>query len=178
MESAHALSSSYAFFHRCRLLANFAYEEHIRSNIKAYLCKGAGHVHSNHHHQSADLAPSTAQMEWYVHWHPPITCSRSVEGHVQSGLVGARGATRVQCLAAEAVLSSNFHASLFLQTMYKAAQMELAVLHRLGTADQENRKHCIRLLRYFEYRNHMCLVSACACDQYFSGGSSKDMVPS
>lgn len=44
------------------------------------------------------------------------------------------------------------------ETMYKAAQMELAVLHRLGTADQENRKHCIRLLRYFEYRNHMCLV--------------------
>jgi len=47
------------------------------------------------------------------------------------------------------------------QTMYKAAQMELAVLHKLGQADHENRKHCIRLLRYFEYRHHMCLVSAC-----------------
>jgi len=42
--------------------------------------------------------------------------------------------------------------------MYKAAQMELAVLHRLGQADPENKKHCIKLLRHFDYRNHMCLV--------------------
>lgn len=50
-----------------------------------------------------------------------------------------------------------------LQTMYKAAQMELAVLNRLGQSDPENRKHCIRLLRYFEYRHHMCLVSEHVC---------------
>jgi len=55
------------------------------------------------------------------------------------------------------------HTAPRVQTMYKAAQMELAVLHRLGQADQENRKHCIRLLRYFEYRNHMCLVGVHVC---------------
>lgn len=44
------------------------------------------------------------------------------------------------------------------ETMYKAAQIELAVLKRLAQADPDNRKHCIRLLRHFEYRNHFCLV--------------------
>jgi serine/threonine-protein kinase PRP4 len=42
--------------------------------------------------------------------------------------------------------------------MYKAAQTELAVLRKLGAADPENKKHCIRLIRHFDYRNHMCLV--------------------
>lgn len=37
-------------------------------------------------------------------------------------------------------------------------QVELAVLRKLGAADPDNRKHCIRLLRHFEYRNHVCLV--------------------
>jgi hypothetical protein len=44
------------------------------------------------------------------------------------------------------------------EVMYKAAQTELAVLRTLGDADPEGRRHCIRLLRHFEYRNHMCLV--------------------
>lgn len=44
------------------------------------------------------------------------------------------------------------------ETMYKAAQMELTILKRLCNSDPDNRKHCIRLLRAFEYRNHMCLV--------------------
>ncbi len=52
--------------------------------------------------------------------------------------------------------------------MYKAAQTELAVLKLLAQSDPDNRKHCIRLLRHFEYRHHMCfvfepMVRACAC---------------
>ena len=46
--------------------------------------------------------------------------------------------------------------------MYKAAQTELVVLHKLSQTDPDNRKHCIRLLRHFEFRNHMCLVRAAA----------------
>lgn len=45
------------------------------------------------------------------------------------------------------------------ETMYKAAQTEQAILRQLAAADPENKKHCIRLLRAFEYRNHMCLAT-------------------
>ncbi|GLI63601.1 hypothetical protein VaNZ11_006603 [Volvox africanus] len=44
------------------------------------------------------------------------------------------------------------------ETMYKAAQTEQAILRKLCSSDPENRKHCIRLLRAFEFRKHMCLV--------------------
>ena len=43
-------------------------------------------------------------------------------------------------------------------TMYKAGKLELAILNKLGEEDPENRRHVIRLLRNFEYRNHLCLV--------------------
>jgi serine/threonine protein kinase len=43
-------------------------------------------------------------------------------------------------------------------TMYKAGKLELAILNKLGEEDRENRRHVIRLLRSFEYRNHLCLV--------------------
>nr|BCL66282.1 serine/threonine-protein kinase PRP [Volvox reticuliferus] len=44
------------------------------------------------------------------------------------------------------------------ETMYKAAQTEQAILRKLCSSDPDNRKHCIRLLRAFEFRKHMCLV--------------------
>jgi hypothetical protein len=44
------------------------------------------------------------------------------------------------------------------ETMYKAAQLEVAILKQLLVSDPEAKKHCIRLLGAFEYRNHMCLV--------------------
>ena len=44
------------------------------------------------------------------------------------------------------------------ETMFKAAQTEVQVLKLLGAADPENHKNVIRMLRHFEYRNHMCLV--------------------
>lgn len=43
-------------------------------------------------------------------------------------------------------------------TMYKAGKLELEVLSKLADEDAENRKHVIRLLRSFEYRNHLCMV--------------------
>jgi serine/threonine-protein kinase PRP4 len=44
------------------------------------------------------------------------------------------------------------------ETMLKAAKQELDILSKLADADPDNRKHVIRLLRSFEYRNHLCMV--------------------
>eukprot|EP00898_Chlorokybus_atmophyticus_P005737 jgi/Chlat1/6164/Chrsp41S05711 len=44
------------------------------------------------------------------------------------------------------------------EIMYKAGQTELVILNKLAGADPDNKKHCIRLLTHFEYRNHLCMV--------------------
>ncbi|KAL4437548.1 hypothetical protein ABPG77_003529 [Micractinium sp. CCAP 211/92] len=44
------------------------------------------------------------------------------------------------------------------ETMYKAGQMERVILRKLSEADPEGKRHCIRQLGSFEYRNHLCLV--------------------
>ena len=41
---------------------------------------------------------------------------------------------------------------------HKAGMKELSILHKLMEADPDDKKHCVRLLRHFEYRNHLCLV--------------------
>ena len=43
-------------------------------------------------------------------------------------------------------------------TMYKAGQMERVILNKLSQSDPDGKKHCIKLLNSFEYRNHLCLV--------------------
>lgn len=43
-------------------------------------------------------------------------------------------------------------------TMYKAGQLEKVICNKLAGADLEGRRHCIRMLRSFEYRGHLCLV--------------------
>ncbi|XP_073116298.1 uncharacterized protein [Elaeis guineensis] len=43
-------------------------------------------------------------------------------------------------------------------TMYKAGQGELVILKKLAGADPEDKRHCIRFLSSFKYRNHLCLV--------------------
>lgn len=44
------------------------------------------------------------------------------------------------------------------QTMYKAGQKEMEMLEILNSADSEDKKHIIRLLRPFEHKGHLCLV--------------------
>ncbi|EPS59290.1 hypothetical protein M569_15518 [Genlisea aurea] len=44
------------------------------------------------------------------------------------------------------------------ETMYKAGLEELVILKKLVGADPENRRHCVRFLSTFKYRNHLCLV--------------------
>lgn len=44
------------------------------------------------------------------------------------------------------------------ETMYKAGLKEAQILNKLRTADQEDKKHIVRLERTFEHRGHLCLV--------------------
>ena len=44
------------------------------------------------------------------------------------------------------------------ETMYKAGQTEKVILRKLAEADPQNKRHCVRMLSSFEYRNHLCLV--------------------
>ncbi|KAJ6828106.1 serine/threonine-protein kinase prpf4B isoform X1 [Iris pallida] len=43
-------------------------------------------------------------------------------------------------------------------TMYKECLKELIILKKLGGADPEDKRHCVRFLSSFKYRNHLCLV--------------------
>nr|GME02180.1 serine/threonine-protein kinase prpf4B [Ipomoea batatas] len=43
-------------------------------------------------------------------------------------------------------------------TMYKAGMEELVILKKLVGVDPEDRRHCVRFLSSFKYRNHLCLV--------------------
>ncbi|KAF3792540.1 Serine/threonine-kinase PRP4-like protein [Nymphaea thermarum] len=44
------------------------------------------------------------------------------------------------------------------ETMYKAGMEEVNILNKLVGADPEDRRHCVRFLSSFKYRNHLCLV--------------------
>ncbi|KAK7280498.1 hypothetical protein RJT34_25562 [Clitoria ternatea] len=43
-------------------------------------------------------------------------------------------------------------------TMYKAGLDELVILKKLVGADPDDKRHCVRFLSSFRYRNHLCLV--------------------
>ncbi|KAM0936997.1 putative protein kinase CMGC-DYRK-PRP4 family [Dioscorea sansibarensis] len=44
------------------------------------------------------------------------------------------------------------------ETMYKAGLEELTILKKLAGADPDDRRHCVRFISNFKYRNHLCLV--------------------
>ena len=56
-----------------------------------------------------------------------------------------------QCTAHAQVIRSN-------DVMYKAGQTEMVILRKLSGADPAGKRHCVRMLRSFEYRQHLCLV--------------------
>lgn len=43
-------------------------------------------------------------------------------------------------------------------TMYKAGKQEVSILEKLASADREDKRHCVRFISSFMYRNHLCLV--------------------
>jgi serine/threonine-protein kinase PRP4 len=44
------------------------------------------------------------------------------------------------------------------ETMSKAARLEIDILQKLSGSDPENKRHCVRFLRHFEYRDHIFMV--------------------
>ncbi|KAJ6988010.1 Serine/threonine-protein kinase PRP4-like [Populus alba x Populus x berolinensis] len=44
------------------------------------------------------------------------------------------------------------------ETMRKAGDTEVSILKKLAGQDPENKRHCVRFLSSFKYRNHLCLV--------------------
>lgn len=42
--------------------------------------------------------------------------------------------------------------------MYKNAQKEVAVLNEVNSADPDDRAHCVRFLRHFMHKGHLCIV--------------------
>lgn len=44
------------------------------------------------------------------------------------------------------------------ETMYKAAQLEIDILQKLSGSDPENKRHCVKFIRHFEYREHVFMV--------------------
>uniref|UniRef100_A0A1J3K728 Serine/threonine-protein kinase PRP4 homolog n=1 Tax=Noccaea caerulescens TaxID=107243 RepID=A0A1J3K728_NOCCA len=44
------------------------------------------------------------------------------------------------------------------ETMHKAGQVEVQILKKLAGADRDDKRHCVRFLSSFKYRNHLCLV--------------------
>lgn len=48
--------------------------------------------------------------------------------------------------------------------MRKAAEKEIEILQRLNASDKGNKRNVIRLIRTFNYREHLCLVFECMWD--------------
>ncbi|KAI5805526.1 kinase-like domain-containing protein [Peziza echinospora] len=67
-----------------------------------------------------------------------------------SGVVRAMD-TKLQKLVAIKIIRNN-------ETMKKAGMKEIEIIKKLNTADPEDRKHLVRLERYFEHKSHLCLV--------------------
>ncbi|XVE53316.1 hypothetical protein DITRI_Ditri02bG0194400 [Diplodiscus trichospermus] len=44
------------------------------------------------------------------------------------------------------------------ETMHKACQLEVQILKELAGADPDDKRHCVRFVSSFKYRNHLCLV--------------------
>ncbi|XP_022678613.1 serine/threonine-protein kinase prp4 isoform X2 [Setaria italica] len=42
--------------------------------------------------------------------------------------------------------------------MYKAGKQEISILEKLASADPKDRRHCVRFISSFMYRNHLCLI--------------------
>ncbi|XP_071495952.1 uncharacterized protein [Diadema antillarum] len=70
---------------------------------------------------------------------------------VFSNVVRARDTARGQMDVAIKIIRNN-------ELMHKTGMKELEYLKRLNDQDREDRFHCVRLFRHFNYRQHLCLV--------------------
>lgn len=122
--------------------------------------------------KSDDSAPATAVMDGKVlnvgmldNWDDPEGYYKVILGellnnryHVQanlgkgmfSGVVRATDITTKKLVAIKIIRAN--------ETMKKAGMKEIEILQNLNNADPEDKKHLIRLERYFEHKGHLCMV--------------------
>lgn len=41
---------------------------------------------------------------------------------------------------------------------YRSGKREISILEKLGTADREDKQHCVQIISSFMHQNHLCLV--------------------
>mmetsp|Transcript_109818 Transcript_109818/g.309651 ORF Transcript_109818/g.309651 Transcript_109818/m.309651 type:complete len:631 (+) Transcript_109818:111-2003(+) len=75
---------------------------------------------------------------------------------VFSGVIKAKDQTNNEMVAIKIMRCNDM--------MRKAAEKEVEVLEKLNRSDRQNKRQCIRLLRHFLYRGHLCLVFECMWD--------------
>ena len=122
--------------------------------------------------KSEDSAPAAAVMDGKVlnvgmldNWDDPEGYYKVILGellnnryHVQanlgkgmfSGVVRATDITTKKLVAIKIIRAN--------ETMRKAGMKEIEILLNLNNADPEDKKHLIRLERYFEHKGHLCMV--------------------
>ena len=122
--------------------------------------------------RSDDSAPAAAVMDGKVlnvgmldNWDDPEGYYKVILGellnnryHVQanlgkgmfSGVVRATDITTKKLVAIKIIRAN--------ETMKKAGMKEIEILQNLNNADPEDKKHLIRLERYFEHKGHLCMV--------------------
>ncbi|APA14574.1 hypothetical protein sscle_13g093440 [Sclerotinia sclerotiorum 1980 UF-70] len=67
-----------------------------------------------------------------------------------SGVVRAMDITTKKLVAIKLIRNN--------ETMRKAGMKEIEILQKINDADPEDKKHMIRLERYFEHKGHLCMV--------------------
>ncbi|KAJ5047202.1 uncharacterized protein L3040_003043 [Drepanopeziza brunnea f. sp. 'multigermtubi'] len=67
-----------------------------------------------------------------------------------SGVVRATDVTTKKLVAIKLIRNN--------ETMRKAGMKEIEILQKINNADPEDKKHMIRLERYFEHKGHLCMV--------------------
>ncbi|KAL5314239.1 hypothetical protein ACEPPN_018664 [Leptodophora sp. 'Broadleaf-Isolate-01'] len=67
-----------------------------------------------------------------------------------SGVVRAMDMTTKKLVAIKLIRNN--------ETMRKAGMKEIEILQKINNADPEDKKHMIRLERYFEHKGHLCMV--------------------
>eukprot|EP00879_Flechtneria_rotunda_P014246 GHRR01014883.1.p1 GENE.GHRR01014883.1~~GHRR01014883.1.p1 ORF type:complete len:921 (+),score=358.42 GHRR01014883.1:205-2967(+) len=82
--------------------------------------------------------------------HPVSTAAPATLGQASSRVQSGAGAAEYAEVAIKVIRSN--------ETMSKAAALEQRILRLLCERDPDNKKHVVRLLRTFEYRQHVCLV--------------------
>ncbi|KZF19785.1 kinase-like protein [Xylona heveae TC161] len=118
-------------------------------------------------HAKAVRIPKAKELDMSMldNWDDPDGYYRVILGelldgryHVQSnlgkgmfsGVVRATDTTTGKLVAIKLIRNN--------ETMKKAGLKEIEILQKLALADPEDKKHMIRLERFFEHKNHLCMV--------------------